>query len=206
MTTMNTSKMDAAYIKECLHRYLYEQGHWVEDEFVMNDVRADIVTLNDEGIDGYEIKSDLDSTARLPNQIRGYDKVCRTCTLVCSREMLVKCGKHLPDHWGALLVLSDGSFLLWRKPWPNPNFNINKFLGLLWTLEIKAMLRYICLKTTGAKRDLIGRLAAKAATVAMIAYGMHCIRHRMNGRSIKTSRKMKKWVQSGIANFWRSAA
>jgi hypothetical protein len=49
---------------------------------------------------GYEIKSDRDTLARLPNQIAAYELCFDTMTMVVGKRHLAKCRATLPEWWG----------------------------------------------------------------------------------------------------------
>lgn len=68
--------------------------------------RIDIAVANG-ALAGFEIKSDVDSLARLPRQISGFTKVFEYLTLVTTMTHLEKSRALLPDCWGILVM--DGS-------------------------------------------------------------------------------------------------
>jgi hypothetical protein len=70
-------------------------------------VRADVVVVNDD-LHGYEIKSAVDSRARLPRQAEGYSRVFDFATLVTEPKHLRAALAILPPWWG-VLVVEDGS-------------------------------------------------------------------------------------------------
>lgn len=61
-----------------------------EFDICYGDSRIDVAVISQQGIYGYEIKSDHDSLERLPRQISFYSKVCDQMTLVHSDKFTEK--------------------------------------------------------------------------------------------------------------------
>jgi len=104
--------------------------------------RADLVAVNGT-IAGFEIKSALDSLARLPRQIVGYDALCDFTSVVLTSRHLAAAEKSIPTHWGLLLIQSiDGhpSFRILRKAERNAA-DITAQIRLLWKPEVVRALR-----------------------------------------------------------------
>ena len=98
-------------------------------------VRIDIAVVN--GImHGYEIKSDRDTLARLPEQVQAYNAIFDRVTLVVGRKHFVDAFKMIPDWWGVETahISDDGSifFNSIRKPKDNPAQHAVSIARLLW--------------------------------------------------------------------------
>lgn len=110
------------------------------EEFSVCDgaARVDLAAIN--GLmHGFEIKSDIDSLARLPHQIEIYSSVFDKITLVVGATHLYDAFHIIPDWWGVLVARTnkDGviSFNEIRKPQINKNIQINSIVRLLWKEE-----------------------------------------------------------------------
>lgn len=106
--------------------------------------RADIAVAN--GImHGFEIKSDLDSLERLPNQTECYDFTFDKVTIVVGRKFEDKIVESIPEHWGIEVAylnrFGDVTIKKIRNSKINTNVDSNKLLDLLWNNEIKKLLK-----------------------------------------------------------------
>lgn len=88
----------------------------VVDEFVIGELgRIDIAAIGDQLV-GYELKSDLDTLARLPRQMDAFGKVFDYCTLVVTTRHLAKARKVLKRSWGlAVVERSENDTLAYRQ-------------------------------------------------------------------------------------------
>jgi len=107
-------------------------------------VRVDMVVVN--GIThGYELKSDLDTLQRLPEQMREYNSVFDKVTLVVGKKHLHEAIQMIPDWWGVMIAKiseSDGalSLLAIRDADENRNKDSLAIARLLWRNEALAIL------------------------------------------------------------------
>lgn len=109
------------------------------------EARVDIAVVNGV-IHGYELKSDLDTLIRLPNQMRIYNSVLDQITLVVSKDHLHEAIKLIPDWWGiiiAKMIDSNGNikFCTIRKPEENPFKDSLSIAKLLWRTEALNILK-----------------------------------------------------------------
>jgi hypothetical protein len=100
------------------------------------------VAAIDSSLHAYEIKSDLDSLARLPRQAESYKETCDFITLVTTRRTH---GRHVPDDWGVLLAslseLDQSLSFEWvRRPTKNL-LNARSLLHVLRSTELRRILR-----------------------------------------------------------------
>lgn len=101
-------------------------------------VRIDIAVVN--GImHGYEIKSDRDTLARLPEQVQAYNAIFDRVTLVVGSKHFVDAFKMIPDWWGVETAhINDDGVVFFnsiRKPRDNPAQHDVSIARLLWRHE-----------------------------------------------------------------------
>lgn len=107
------------------------------------NARVDIAVVN--GImHGYEIKSDLDTLLRLPEQIKVYNSVFNKMTLVVGKSHLYEAIKMVPDWWGIIVAKADRNgvttFNTIREEENNTNQNKLSVAKLLWREEALGIL------------------------------------------------------------------
>jgi hypothetical protein len=103
-------------------------------------VVLDIAAI-DESLHAYEIKSDLDSLARLPRQTGYYDRTCDFVTLVSTNPRHIEA---IPTYWGFALAeeVRGHAHITWqRNAGRNPNLQIEELLYVLRSSEIQRLLR-----------------------------------------------------------------
>ncbi len=101
--------------------------------------RVDIAVVNG-SLHGYELKSDLDTLNRLPEQMKIYNSVLDKITLVVGKLHLHSAMKVIPDWWGvsiAKILKSNGKivFCKIRKSEENPLKDSVAIAKLLWREE-----------------------------------------------------------------------
>lgn len=101
-------------------------------------VRIDIAVIN--GImHGYEIKSDRDTLARLPEQTTEFNTVFDQLTLVVGKQHLYRAVHIVPDWWGITIarINSKGKvvFQIIREPEDNKEQDKVSIARLLWRNE-----------------------------------------------------------------------
>ncbi len=107
--------------------------------------RLDLVVVNHR-LHGFEIKSDLDSLRRLPDQIKNFSSVADRMTLVVGYRHAYKAMEMIPDWWGVRLAEPNGGAVVLnnaRAPRDNPCVDINGLVALLWREEALSMLEEI---------------------------------------------------------------
>ncbi|MCV9964566.1 sce7726 family protein [Pararhizobium sp. BT-229] len=130
-----------------------------------NTVRIDLARLTATRLEGFEIKSDGDTLARLARQAEIYSLVLDTATLVGARRHIDKAASMLPGWWGLTEATPAGSavgFSVIRPPLDNPAPSAERVAGLLWKDEALALLRDLG-ETRGLSRL---RLAEAHALIA----------------------------------------
>lgn len=92
------STVHAAVVRE------EQQNRLIVDEFVIGERgRIDIAVISD-CLVGYELKSDLDTLARLPRQMDVFGEVFDFCTLVTTSRHLTRARQILKRGWGLAVV------------------------------------------------------------------------------------------------------
>ena len=129
-------------MREALFAYLDDKHPKIRifDEKEIGKSRADFIAVTDSTITGYEIKSDLDSYARLKRQVRDYNKYCDFCYAVAGKSHQKGIVKHIPAFWGILVISKeDGQIEVYemRPPDMNPKDTIDNKLSMLWKKEIQ---------------------------------------------------------------------
>lgn len=105
-------------------------------------VRVDFAVING-SLNGYEIKSDMDTLDRLPGQQAVYNKTLNTVTIVASGGHIPKITKMVPGWWGITEAV-DGECGIElrqvRKASPNPYIDPFAVAQLLWRDEVLSIL------------------------------------------------------------------
>lgn len=94
----------------------------VLEEFACPSGRLDVLAVTDR-LDGFEVKSDLDSLQRVESQLAAYTRYCQTLTFVAGKTLAVPLLRRLPSWCGVMLAIRAGneiSFLELRKARRNP--------------------------------------------------------------------------------------
>jgi hypothetical protein len=137
-----TDKAIRAALRENLQK-IYESDSTVkiieELGLVHGEARIDLAVVNG-SIHGYELKSDLDTLRRLPEQMRIYNSVLDQVTLVVGKNHLFDAFNIIPEWWGVTIakVSSSGnkiSFCSIRNADENPEKNNVAIAKLLWREE-----------------------------------------------------------------------
>jgi len=109
--------------------------------------RIDIAVINGK-IHGYEIKSKQDNLERLPSQIKYYNKIFDTMTIVITENHYQKAKGITPNWWGIYCVVnnnySNPFIKIEREPIQNKNnteeSNLIYITQILWKNELLEML------------------------------------------------------------------
>lgn len=107
------------------------------------EARIDIAVVNGV-IHGYEIKSDLDTLQRLPDQMDIYNSVFTRMTLVVGKSHLYEAINIVPDWWGIIVAKIDSNdsiiFNCIRKAENNMEQDSISIAKLLWKEEALRLL------------------------------------------------------------------
>ena len=139
--TSRKVKLDDYHIRIPLYSYLENNNDRLRifPELRFNNSRADLLVVTDSVLTGYEIKSDLDSFARIKTQIADYDCFCDYCYVVTGYKHKQRVLEHVPYYWGVLVIFKVrdryGIELL-RLPSKSPKAIITNKIKLLWRREL----------------------------------------------------------------------
>ncbi len=109
------------------------------DEKTMGKSRADLLMVTESELIGIEIKSDADSYARLPSQIKDYDRFFDKNIIVAGSTHALHVSEHVPEHWGIIIVNEEGGkvdFYELRKPEKTGKPKLQKQIRMLWRREL----------------------------------------------------------------------
>jgi hypothetical protein len=154
------------------------------------NARVDVAVVNG-SFSGYEIKSDRDSLARLPNQLAAYEQCFDTMTMVVGTKHITKCRETLPEWWGiweAVQTNNGVRFCCWREPIPNRNIIAERVAQLLWKNELREALgeHGIISPAKASRRELWTALIAALPQVELLGIVRNRIRARGDWRSAPT--------------------
>jgi hypothetical protein len=96
--------------------------------------RVDMAVINGR-LAGFEIKSDVDSAARLVNQVASFSQVFERMTLVTTRKHAGNLPKHVPDWW-EILVCDGSEFRVQRRGRANADVDVRRLLHVLTRAEL----------------------------------------------------------------------
>ncbi|RJR28109.1 hypothetical protein C4564_06115 [Candidatus Microgenomates bacterium] len=168
-----------ALIKQLDNTYDSNHATAIISEFSLSNTgtRADVAVIN--GIlHGYELKGDLDTLARLPGQIDGYNAVFDKITIVVGKKHLLHTVQAIPDWWGVMLaknISNNGEPLLieLRPPSQNIYQDIKTVVRLLWRNELVEILKKEMLyknKASSTKDELINILISNINAIKVKNY------------------------------------
>jgi hypothetical protein len=177
-------QLEKIYKKEANTKIIEELG------ITHGEARIDIAVVNGV-IHGYELKSDLDTLTRLPNQIKIYNSVLDRVTLVVGKNHLHEAIKIVPEWWGvtvAKLVVGDKniSFYNIREAEQNPRPDSVSVAALLWRDEALKILEDIN-EAAGVRsktrKVIYQRLTDTLDSQTLGQRVRECLRTRANWRS-----------------------
>lgn len=132
-------------IREPLFVYLedYFGKLRILEEKTIGKSRADIVVITEDSIVGIEIKSDVDSYARLKKQVRNYDIFCDSNYIAIGKSHAIHVAEHIPAWWGILVFeVVDGSIRVkeQRPAKTNQKIKRERQITLMWRPELQRIL------------------------------------------------------------------
>jgi len=138
---MNDSNIRTVLREELNKKYAKDKNTLVLDELGVGHgtARIDLVVVNS-CLHGYEIKSDVDSLKRLPDQIRIFSSVVDRMTLVVGYKHAYNALKMIPEWWGVKIAEENkrnGNVILTNARFPhnNPEIDLKALVALLWRDE-----------------------------------------------------------------------
>ena len=142
---LSDAEIRTAFISSLRAAHAHNQRSLVLEELGLRHGRAriDLAIINGEII-GFELKSDLDSLQRLPEQAMVYNSVLDKITLIVTEKHLSAAMQQLSNWWGIILAQLDGdgavSFSEVRSPKTNPLVEKVAVARLLWRSEALGIL------------------------------------------------------------------
>ena len=143
---LNDPKIRKYLKKKVLHNHLANPDILVLDECGLRHGSAiiDILVISD-NLEGFEIKSDVDSLHRLKNQSKIFSDTLDKMTLVVGQKLIEGAMKIIPDWWGVKLVTreTDGNIKFDTIKSSTLNFNVDilSAVKLLWKDEALDILK-----------------------------------------------------------------
>jgi hypothetical protein len=135
------------------------------EEVGVYDSVVDVLSYGDDGLHGYEIKSDADTLSRLPKQMASYGRGFERVTLVVGRRLSETALEQIPQWWGVKIAAAEpteGVVLDDLRPSElNPTLRLPGYLGLLWRAELEALAVRLGVARGvrgGSRRVLLARL------------------------------------------------
>jgi len=119
------------------HRRELASTRFVDELGILGLARIDTAVLNG-SFSGYEIKSERDTLARLPNQVVQYSTVLDYCHIVTTRQHLEHAAPLIPDWWGVIVATQGTTGLKLVKGKSarlNPMIDPWSLSRLLWRAE-----------------------------------------------------------------------
>jgi hypothetical protein len=137
------------HIREPLHDWLRAEHSHCPDTEILHELkmprpsaRIDVAVINGE-LCGFEIKSDVDSLARLPRQRRAFSTVFDRVSVVTTLRHLESVSMAIPEWWGLIVARQcegAASFATVREPGRNPSPSTEALLHMLSRNEIIKLL------------------------------------------------------------------
>jgi hypothetical protein len=139
--------MKAPDIRKVLVQEYSSQENTILHEltFPTNQTIADFLVVND-CINGFEIKSDVDTFVRLPKQIEGYDSICQYNWIVIGESKRKDIENHIPAYWGIIMVFTkdrQNEICILRKAKQNTQWSYKNLLYFLPSLNLKRFAKRI---------------------------------------------------------------
>jgi hypothetical protein len=147
---MNDPKIREEFKKRYLSK-VTKENCLIYDELgiLKGNAIIDLAAITPTSLEGFEIKSGLDTLNRLPNQILCYNQVFDFITILTEPKYIEKVKAMVPEFWGVIQVEEIGStidFKSMRNPQINPILDKRKVLELLWSMECHSILYELGLK------------------------------------------------------------
>jgi hypothetical protein len=142
-----SGKLSDAQMRSALHVLLQER-HRDSDTLVLNEMavaygysKMDVAVLNGR-LEGYEIKSDRDTLARLDHQLFSYRKLCDFLTIVTTERHRAAVLKVVPDWCGVAIATADEHQIRYttlREARLNPERDLHALLRQLRLTETRRL-------------------------------------------------------------------
>jgi len=158
-----------------------------EMSVLTGECRIDVALINGR-LEGFEIKSDGDSLARLPRQAMAYGRVFDRLTMVCAERHVDSAVSLLPEWWGIEVAEQRGSrtrIIRKRAARANPALEPQAIAQLLWRAEALSALE---------KLDAAQGLRSKPRRTLWSALAEAAPRHQLRAMVRETLRARRGWL------------
>lgn len=183
-------------IREHLHSVLGRMHGKDPDTRIIDELgllqgmsRVDVAVINGH-INGYEIKSALDTLERLPHQRDVYCQVLDTVTVITAESHLDRIMEIVPDWWGIWVVrqsrVNHVKLRAVRESSFNPSVDSYSIAQLLWRDEMLEILKTLGLERgmlSRPRRDLQRKLAENVEKDLLKSLVRECLKARTGWRS-----------------------
>lgn len=142
--------MNDPQIRHAFHTTFLRKDHNDSTTLILDELglehgkcRADIAVINGH-MDGFEIKSDVDSLSRLSQQINSYDAIFDYSSIIVTARHLNEVTRMIPEWWGIISVIESTydipKFSVIKKPQQNAYIDDSMVAHLLWREEAQEVL------------------------------------------------------------------
>lgn len=142
--------MNDPQIRQAFHSTFLRKEHDDSKTLIVDELglehgkcRADIAIINGH-MDGFEIKSDVDSLSRLEHQINSYNAIFDHSSVIVTIRHLNEATRILPVWWGIISAIESNSnvpkFRIIRTPHQNAKIDNYAVAQLLWREEAQEVL------------------------------------------------------------------
>jgi hypothetical protein len=138
---------------------------------------------------GFELKSDRDTLARLPEQAEAYGRVFDRVTLVVGERHVRHAADLLPDWWGIRVARRESGrleFSDWKLAVRNPSPDPASIVALLWREEALHFLEELGIAAgmrSKCRTEIYARLIGETELGVLCQRVRTCLRQRANWRS-----------------------
>lgn len=197
--TLVLPKTNDAVIRKALRKSLRKDYEKKKDTKIIEELglkhgsaRIDIAVVNGV-IHGYELKSDLDTLMRLPEQMKVYNSTLDRVTLVVSKNHLHEAIRLVPEWWGIIIARSidlsgNIKFFEIRDAEENPSRDTFSITKLLWREEALNILEefgYAGGLRSKSRSEIYYKLTTVLNQDELRSRVRTCLRTRVGWRSVK---------------------
>jgi hypothetical protein len=163
------------------------RGRVVEEVALLRgQIRVDIALISSR-LEAFEIKSELDTLARLPKQRVVYNRVFDRVTLVAAERHLESAERSAPRWWGLWVAGRRDGYVEVEELRPaqdNPSVDVRALVQLLWKEEAVALLHAhgVIASSRSNRRDLCEEIIEQVPASDVRSAVTHALRWRRDWR------------------------
>lgn len=202
-----TTEIGALRLRDFMRKWhqgrVREQGGRVYEELWTPDgaARIDMAYLG-EKFEGLEFKGDRDGCARLPGQIKAYNRVFEMITIVTGQKLAREVASIVPPWWGLAVARPsygwDVSMRWERLAKPNPERDAVSLAGFLWRGEAMSELERLTGKPAD-KRATRAELASQLASLLDVQQVSEIVHGALRARPEPANARAAKWEQALVS-------